>query len=77
MSKARANLMQDLGIASVERPEGVAPRQFHEDFEIVATHYKLRELGEYDAAKQAARDNLESAITTYATLSNEVRTETT
>jgi hypothetical protein len=48
------------------------PREFVADFEAVAAHYDLKALGEYDLAKQAARADLESAITTYAALALEI-----
>lgn len=49
------------------------PRQFVDDFETVAEHYGLRHIGEYLIAKDAARDDLENAIVTYAALAEEVR----
>ena len=51
----------------------IVPREFVDNFEIVATHYKLRELGEYEAAKLAARGDMENAITTFASLAKEIR----
>ena len=75
MSKARANLMQDLGIANFERKAGAAPRQFHEDFELVANHYGLRAIGDYETAKAAARADLDNAIITFASLASEIRHE--
>ncbi len=51
----------------------IVPKQFIEDFELVATHYNLKELGEYYQAKDAARSNLESAITTFAAIAKEIR----
>ena len=42
--------------------------QFVADFEAVATRYKLRELGEYEAAKAAARRDLESAEVCFAAM---------
>lgn len=47
------------------------PKHFVTDFEAVAERYNLRELGEYETAKQAARNDLENAITTFAKLSKE------
>ncbi len=38
-----------------------ASRQFVADFEAVAVRYKLRELGEYEAARNIARNDLDSA----------------
>lgn len=49
------------------------PRQFHDDFELVANFYQLKRLGEYLIAKDAARNDLENAIITYAHLASEVR----
>ena len=48
-------------------------KQFSDDFELVATHYKLKELGQYDEAKKAARADLDTAIVTFASLAQEVR----
>lgn len=47
-------------------------KQFADDFEAVATHYKLRECGEYEAAKEAARRDLDNAATCYAALAREI-----
>lgn len=49
--------------------------QFASDFELVATHYNLRQLGEYDAARNAARNDIENAMPTYAALAEEIRKE--
>ena len=51
----------------------IVPKQFVEDFELVASHYKLKELGQYDEAKKAARADLDAAIVTFASLAQEVR----
>jgi hypothetical protein len=51
------------------------PRKFRDDFELVAHHYRLRELGEYELAKQAARDDLETAIVTFARLAVGAKTD--
>lgn len=51
----------------------IVPRQFADDFDLVAAHYGLKELGEYEAAKSAARANLEEAIAMFAELANEIR----
>lgn len=48
-----------------------ASKQFHQDFESVATRYNLRELGEYEQARNAARADLDSAITTFAAMAKE------
>ena len=49
------------------------PRQFAADFALVATHYQLRELDEYETAKQAARNDLDNAIVCYAALAKEIQ----
>lgn len=46
-------------------------KQFVADFEAVALRYNLRELGEYEAAKEAARRDLENAETCFAALAKE------
>ena len=51
----------------------VVPAQFAGEFELVAAHYNLRECGEYDQAKDAARSDLENAQATYAALAEEIR----
>ena len=51
----------------------VVSQNFAADFELVASHYRLKECGEYEAAKAAARGDLEAAITTFASLANEIR----
>jgi hypothetical protein len=50
-----------------------ASPQFVADFETVAEHYNLKALGEYEEAKEAARKNLDNAITTFANLADQVR----
>lgn len=50
----------------------IVPRDFVNDFEAVAAHYNLKALGEYEAAKQAARADLDNAITTYSALAKEI-----
>ena len=49
----------------------VVSQKFVDDFELVATRYNLRELGEYEEAKEAARRDIENAISTYAQLAKE------
>jgi hypothetical protein len=51
----------------------IVSRAFAEDFEIVAKHYGLRELGEYETAKAIARNDLENAIPCYAEMAKFVR----
>lgn len=48
-------------------------KRFAADFETVATHYSLRELGEYETAKTAARQDLEAAQETFAAIAAEIR----
>lgn len=52
-------------------PVKIVLKQFADDFEIVAMRYNLRELGEYDEAKEAARRDLESAQVCFAALASE------
>ena len=49
------------------------PRQFHTDFDLVAAHYKFRMLGQYEEARQAARGDIESAITAYTAIAKEIQ----
>lgn len=74
MSQARKALLDLVSgkITDVEPPKAV-PRQFVEDFETVAEHYGLKHIGEYLIAKDAARSDLENAITTYAALAEEIK----
>lgn len=51
------------------------PREFVADFELVAEHYGLKHISEYFQAKDAARNDLENAITCYAKLAEEIRKE--
>lgn len=46
-------------------------KQFVADFEAVALRYNLRELGEYETAKQAARRDLENAEACFAAMAKE------
>lgn len=50
----------------------IVSQQFLNDFEAVAAYYNLRGTGEYETAKSVARNDLESAITTYAAISKEI-----
>lgn len=50
-------------------------RKFVADFETVATHYKLRELGEFELAKEAARRDIEAAQEAFAAIAAEIRKE--
>ena len=47
-----------------------ASKQFVDDFEAVATRYNLRELGEYETAKAAARRDLENAEVCFAAIAD-------
>lgn len=49
------------------------PRQFRDDFELVAAHYGLEARGEYEAAKEAARADIDAAVVTFASLAAEIR----
>ena len=51
------------------------PRSFKNDFELVATYYGIRSSGEYEQAKQAARNDLQNAITTFAAIAAEIQGE--
>ena len=48
---------------------------FYSDFELVATHYKLREIGEYEEAKEAAKNDLPNARICYHAIANSLRLE--
>lgn len=50
----------------------MASKQFVADFEAVAVHYKLRELGQYDEAKAAARRDMPNAIVCFASMAKDV-----
>jgi hypothetical protein len=50
-------------------------KQFAADFEDVARHYRLRELGEYDEAKEAARRDIEAAKMCFAAMAHEIARE--
>ena len=49
------------------------PRQFREDFDVVAKFYKLAELGELETAKAAVKRDTQAAIVTFARLADAVR----
>jgi hypothetical protein len=50
-------------------------KQFAADFEAVARHYRLRELGEYDEAKEAARRGIEAAKVCFAAIAHDIAHE--
>lgn len=50
----------------------MASRQFVADFEAVATRYNLRECGEYDEAKAAARRDMENAEVCFAKMAGAI-----
>lgn len=48
------------------------PRQFIDDFAIVAEHFDLKELGQYEEAKKAAKSDMQNAITSFRLLAEEL-----
>lgn len=46
-------------------------QKFVDDFETVATRYNLRELGEYEQAKEAARRDIENAEICFSAMAKE------
>lgn len=46
-------------------------KQFVADFETVAARYNLRELGEYEQAKEAARRDIENAEICFSAMAKE------
>jgi hypothetical protein len=71
-TQSRAKLRDMLGAEIVAEKHTSVPRQFVDDFEAVAKHYKLRECGEYDQARNAARADLDNAIICFASLAREI-----
>lgn len=69
---SRAKLRDMLGADIQAEQHTSVPRQFVKDFEKVAAHYKLKELGEYDEAKAAARNNIDAAIVCYSQMAKEI-----
>ena len=51
------------------------PREFAENFERVAEHFQLRELGEYELAKKVAREDIENAVPCYAAMAAQIDRE--
>lgn len=51
----------------------VVSKQFADDFELVTNAYKLKELGEYELAKEVARNDLENAIPCFAEMAKQIR----
>jgi len=51
----------------------IVPKQFIDDFELVSDYYGFKEAGEYEIAKEAARNDLESAIVCFAAMAKHVR----
>lgn len=49
----------------------IVSQQFVDDFEAVASRYKLREFGEYELAKAAARRDLDAAEVCFAAIAGE------
>lgn len=70
-TQSREKLRDMLGAEIVAEAHTSVPRQFVDDFELVATRYNLRELGEYEEAKAAARQDLDNAIITFSKLAKE------
>lgn len=48
-------------------------RKFANDFEQVSKFYQLRELAEYESAKQAARADMEAAATSFGLMAQEIK----
>jgi hypothetical protein len=74
---ARKKLLESLG-STLTKPDKqsnrvAVPPRFVADFELVAAHYNLKALGEYDQAKQAARNDMENAIVCFASLAAEIK----
>lgn len=53
----------------------VATKQFAEGFELVAAHYQLKELGEYEEVKRVARSDMAAAQICFAALADELKTK--
>ena len=70
-TNSRAKLRDMLGAKIEAEKHFSVPKKFVDDFELVATRYNQRELGEYEEAKEAARRDIENAISTYAQLAKE------
>lgn len=69
--QSRAMLRDMLG-ADIDASKRVSvSKTFADDFEAVAARYNLRELGEYEDAKKAARRDIESAETCFAAIAKE------
>ena len=72
MSQARKALLDLVSGKPVDAtPPKAVPRQFVTDFELVATRYNLRELGEYEQAKEAARRDIENAEICFSAMAKE------
>lgn len=52
-----------------------AVNSFQADFELVAAHYKLRELGEYEQALECAKNDVANAKICYAAIAASLRRE--
>lgn len=61
------------GVEQSKAKRKTAPAQFRQDFDVVAAHYRLMDTGEYETAWEAAMDDLENAMLTYAALAAEIR----
>ena len=51
----------------------VVSKQFASDFELVAGHYELKKHGEYETAKQVARNDLPNAEICFLELAKQIR----
>lgn len=51
----------------------IASKQFVADFELVAEHYDLKALGEYDQVKQIARNDMVNAVPCFASMAAQIR----
>lgn len=65
--------MRQKGMAMSISKAVKVPPQFAEDFDLVADHYCLREQGEYETAKEVARNDLASAIEAFESMANQIR----
>lgn len=70
-TQSREKLRDMLGAEIVAEAHTSVPRQFVDDFELVATRYNLRELGEYEQAKEAARRDIENAEICFSAMAKE------
>jgi len=62
-----------VGSSRAKSTETRVSREFLKQFDLVARHYRLAELGELEEAKAAARGDMESAEKCFAALAAEIR----